>query len=83
MLTHDSHRMVNQVPRPRGERVLPHAAGGEPITDLLADRFLPPYQLPRRRTCYDRAISKRSRFMTLFQTATKSWTNFFRASEHA
>jgi hypothetical protein len=26
--------------------------------------------------CYDLARSKRSRFMTLFHAATKSWTNF-------
>ena len=29
----------------------------------------------------DQARSKRSRFITLFQAATKSWTNFFWASE--
>ena len=29
----------------------------------------------------DHARSKRSRFITLFQAATKSWTNFFSASE--
>ena len=29
----------------------------------------------------DHARSKRSRFITLFQAATKSWMNFFSASE--
>ena len=28
------------------------------------------------------ARSTRSRFITLFQAATKSWTNFFSESEH-
>ena len=35
----------------------------------------------RRRLNYARARSKRSRFITLFQAATKSWTNFCCASE--
>ena len=34
-----------------------------------------------RLTLQDQARSKRSRFITLFQAATKSWTNFPCASE--
>ena len=34
-------------------------------------------------SCYDQARSKRSRFITLFHTATKSCRNFSRESSHA
>ena len=37
---------------------------------------------PRRRLCYDQARSNRSRFMTLFHTATKSCRNFSWESSH-
>ncbi len=44
---------------------------------LLADRlFAPPFRSHRRRLCYDPERSKRSRFITLFHTATKSCRNF-------
>jgi hypothetical protein len=36
----------------------------------------------RRRLCYDQARSKRSRFITLFHTATKSCRNFSWESSH-
>ena len=43
--------------------------------------FVPSLSEAVGRFCYDQARSKRSRFITLFQAATKSWTNFFSASE--
>ena len=36
----------------------------------------------RDRPSVAQATSKRSRFITLFQAATKSWTNFCSPSEH-
>ncbi len=43
--------------------------------------FRLPAKGPRRRSRSVLARSKRSRFITLFQAATKSWTNFSWASE--
>ena len=41
------------------------------------------FRTSRRRLCYDRVRSNRSRFITLFHTATKSCTNFSMESLHA
>ena len=41
------------------------------------------FRNPKRRLCYDRDRSKRSRFMTLFHAATKWSMNFSKESPHA
>ncbi len=50
-----------------------------PFSSLSKVVFLKIFK-PLKTFCYDQARSKRSRFITLVQAATKSWTNFFCAS---
>jgi len=70
----------------------PRGRGGSgPAQHLLAaavlaapaDLLLVVVRSPRRRSGYDQERSKRSRFMTLFHTATKSCRNFSWESSHA
>ncbi len=54
-----------------------NSEGINPSARVRAPLFAPLTPVLGNRLCYDRARSKRSRFITLFQAATKSWTNFF------
>jgi hypothetical protein len=44
--------------------------------DVIDQFFSPPCEKPSQRFISDQARSKRSRFITLFQAATKSLTKF-------
>ena len=71
---------------PRGERQsFRFSSGDTPLLNRLLDyRFFAALcEGSRGYLCYDRARSKRSRFMTLFHAATKSCRNFSWESSHA